>query len=244
MAWDSAEFHQCGRENVMVGTRAEALVRIQLALECKRVEEGRRLARIPCAEPDDIPRVYVVQHEAGCASYIRDDVPAPLYARLVVLPPAEVMHDYDLVTRLLAEDAPCEQVNRGKSYLFPDDFSFDDYPDVARLGPESRPVLEDFASALGMIVTRSPVFAILAAGRVVSMCVSARENDVAAEAWVDTRPAFRQRGFARQVTAAWGQDVARRGKIAFYSHLWENNASEAVARSLGLKQWKTEVAYS
>ena len=229
----------------MAGVRAEELVRIQLALECKAVEEGHRLVRIPCAEPDDIPRVYVVQHEDGRAAYVRHDVPAHIHARLIALPPEEVMRDHELVTRLLAEDAPCEQVNRGTSYVVPSHaFSSGDYPDVARLGLESRAVLEDFASVLGAIVTRSPVFAVLADGRVASMCVSARENDVAAEAWVETRPEFRQRGFARQVTAAWGHDVVRRGKIAFYSHLWENIASEAVARSLGLKPWKTEVAYS
>jgi hypothetical protein len=216
-----------------------------LALECKGVEAGQRLVRIPCAEPDDIPRVYAVQHEGGCAAYVRHDVPAPIYARLMALPPEEVLRDHELVARLLAEDAPCEQVTRGKSYLVPADaFSSSDYPDVARLGLESRAILEGFASGLSMIVARSPVFAILADGRVVSMCVSARENDVAAEAWVETRPAFRQRGFARQVTAAWGHDVVRRRKIAFYSHRWENMASAAVARSLGLKQWKTEVAYS
>ena len=64
------------------------------------------------------------------------------------------------------EDAPCEQVNRWTSYLFPDAFSPGDNPDVARLGPESRAALEDFASALGAFVTRSSVFAILAEGRV------------------------------------------------------------------------------
>jgi predicted GNAT family acetyltransferase len=76
------------------------------------------------------------------------------------------------------------------------------------------------------------------------MCVSSRENEVAAEAWVETRPEHRRRGLARQVTAAWGHDLRRRGKIPFYSHRLENSASQAVARSLGLRQWKTEVAYS
>jgi hypothetical protein len=223
---------------------AEELVRIQLTLECKGVVEGDRLVRIPCAEPDDIPRVFIAQYDGGCASYVRHDVPVRIYERLVALPPEEAMRDHEAVKRLLAEDVPCDEVSRGKSYLFPDTLSHRDYPDAVRLGPESRAVLEDFAQVLGKFVERSPVFAVLAGGRVASMCVSSRENAVAAEAWVETRPEFRRRGFAGQVTAAWGHELVRRGKIPFYSHRVENTASESVARSLGLGQWKTEVAYS
>jgi predicted GNAT family acetyltransferase len=88
-----------------------------------------------------------------------------------------------------------------------------------------------------------PVFAIVEDGRIVSSCLSARENDSAGEAWVRTLPAHRRRGYAREVTAAWGADLARQGKIAFYSHRVDNPASAAVARSLGLDAFTHDIGF-
>ncbi|HEX3721648.1 MAG TPA: GNAT family N-acetyltransferase [Nitrolancea sp.] len=72
-----------------------------------------------------------------------------------------------------------------------------------------------------------------------------QNEEVAAEAWssqcgaraeeveVETRPEFRRRGYARQVVAAWTHAVLTEGKIALYSHLTANDASRALAASVG-----------
>ncbi len=72
---------------------------------------------------------------------------------------------------------------------------------------------------------------------------SVRENETCAEAWVWTLPDFQRRGYARQVTSAWAQDLQVQGKLPFYSHKLSNVASAAVARSLGLIDVATAVAY-
>ena len=73
--------------------------------------------------------------------------------------------------------------------------------------------------------------------------VSSRENELAAEAWAQTSPAFRRLGYASQVTVACAHDLQKEGKIPFYSHGTENTVSEAVARRLGLIRFLDDVGY-
>jgi hypothetical protein len=63
---------------------------------------------------------------------------------------------------------------------------------------------------------------------------SVRESGRAAECAVETAEPHRQHGLARQVTAAWATSVLARGKVPFYSHRAGNDASRALAESLGL----------
>jgi predicted GNAT family acetyltransferase len=88
------------------------------------------------------------------------------------------------------------------------------------------------------------VYGIIVDDQIVASCGSVRENDKCAEAWVTTEPAFRGRGYARQVTAAWAHHLQKTGKIPFYSHAQENLASERVAHSLALLPFLTGWAYS
>jgi predicted GNAT family acetyltransferase len=51
---------------------------------------------------------------------------------------------------------------------------------------------------------------------------------------VDTLEAFRGRGYAPVVVAAWARSVRHSGRIPFCGTSWDNAASQAVARKLGL----------
>jgi predicted GNAT family acetyltransferase len=73
---------------------------------------------------------------------------------------------------------------------------------------------------------------------------SSRENESAAEAWVRTLPAYRRRGLARRVTAAWATHAWAQGKVPFYSHRMDNLASQRAARTLGLAPFIVDAAYS
>lgn len=82
---------------------------------------------------------------------------------------------------------------------------------------------------------RSPVMGVFKESHPVSVCFCARSSEVAAEAGVETADAFRGRGFAPRVTAAWALAIRASGRIPLYSTSWTNNASLAVARRLGLR---------
>ena len=72
-------------------------------------------------------------------------------------------------------------------------------------------------------------------GALVSACVSTRENESCGEAWVYTAPHYRQQGFAQKAVNAWARNLMSAGKVPFYSHKIENDASANLARKLGLQ---------
>lgn len=84
------------------------------------------------------------------------------------------------------------------------------------------------------IPTSSPIVALVEGGHAVSVCFCARRSDVAAEAGVETAVKFRGRGLAPRVAAAWSLAVRASGRVPLYSTSWDNEASLAVARKLGL----------
>ena len=72
--------------------------------------------------------------------------------------------------------------------------------------------------------------------RVVSICHTPRPlTPCGAEAGVWTDPAFRGRGLASAVAAAWAGILAPAGRHLFYSASADNVSSQAVARRLGLR---------
>ena len=79
-----------------------------------------------------------------------------------------------------------------------------------------------------------PLLAILQDGQPVSICFCARRRDTAAEAGVETAPAYRGKGFAARVTLAWARAIRDSGRIPLYSTSWTNHASLGVARKLKL----------
>lgn len=62
----------------------------------------------------------------------------------------------------------------------------------------------------------------------------ADDVDVAADAGLETAEAYRGRGFGAHVTAAWAAEIRASGRMPLYSTFWDNHASLAVARKLGL----------
>ena len=217
------------------------LLAIQLTLECIGVDEDGLLVRIPGPYPDGIPRFYAAEFMGGRAMYCSSEVPASLRRTLLALPFERARDDYGAVCRLLDQHALCEGVWAGASYTFPADFPSPDDATVVRLGASDHALIERFDSEL--LAFPPPVYALLVDGAIVATCVSSRENAHAGEAWVQTHPAYRQRGYGRRVTAAWGAGLVRQGKIAFYSHRVDNAGSAAIARSLGLIRYLSDVGY-
>ena len=80
------------------------------------------------------------------------------------------------------------------------------------------------------ISQHSPIFAVMDGGYPVSICFCARNTESSAEAGVETAGAFRGRGFAPFVTAAWVLAIRASERVPLYSTSWRN---KACWRSLG-----------
>jgi len=78
--------------------------------------------------------------------------------------------------------------------------------------------------------------------RIVSACVSTRENEKCGEAWVYTNPQYRHQGFAKKVVSTWARSLMDAGKVPFYSHKITNVASSSLARALGLQPVFEEIS--
>lgn len=146
------------------------------------------------------------------------------------------------VEAILAADTTCAERHIGKSYIFPDTLSPALYPDVARLSQIDPEIIRQFNPQLDP--RQKEIFRVLADGQIAATCESPREDASAGEAWVQTLEPYRRRGYARQATAAWAHGLQQHGKVPFYSHKWENFASQAMAHSLGLTQYIEDAGYA
>lgn len=103
------------------------------------------------------------------------------------------------------------------------------HPSLATLAPE--------------LAHRRPTFAVLRCSQAVSVCYSARASREAAEAGVETVPEYRGQGCAALAAESWADAIEASGRLAFYSTTWDNAASIALARKLGLGQY-AELAWA
>jgi RimJ/RimL family protein N-acetyltransferase len=141
---------------------------------------------------------------------------------------------------VLAAHAPVTAETGGPAYRFPE--SMRPATAAVRLTAANRDLVrESFPWLYDEVADWQPCFAAVADGAAVSVCFSARLSDLAAEAGVETLPAYRGRGHAVAVTAAWGGAISDAGRVPLYSTMWENFASRGVARRLGLVQFGADL---
>lgn len=106
------------------------------------------------------------------------------------------------------------------------------------------PKLDPRIQAFGFNGFSDYVYGIEQSGQVISACVSARENELCGEAWVQTRPSYQRQGLACKVVNAWAKSLMAMGKIPFYSHRADNEASAGLAKRLGLEPIFEEIKIS
>jgi len=217
------------------------IVQRNLAMDGLGITTDGLLTSLDESITDKMPHLLILIHEQGYSLFPRHNLPAHLRGALMKLSPELAFHDPGKIKAILAADAPCPEVWTGRSYTFPA-LRAEDYPSsVVRLSEAQRDLIVKYDPNLNP--SQVTVCAMLADGKIVSACVSSRENAIGAEAWVQTLPAYRRRGYARQVTTAWAFHLQQEGKIPFYSHHSDNLPSHALAHSLGLKWFMSDVAY-
>ncbi|HEX9036077.1 MAG TPA: GNAT family N-acetyltransferase [Ktedonobacterales bacterium] len=213
------------------------------------------LAPLPGEAPEESPRYYVARATWGLThTLISPDLPPTLREDLAALAPERALANPGAISRLFAQRHVVSlNVWLGRTARFPEDLDPALTAGVAALPSgidvygEAAPARRDTPSAPAAPLAApnfiSRQFAIIVDGLVVATCESSRESGVAAEAWVRTLAAYRGRGYATRVTAAWALDARQRGKEPFYSHHRENLASAGVARALRLIPFLEDVGY-
>lgn len=186
-------------------------------------------------DPRPGPLFSLIRTETSCAWAVRADVPE------------EHANELDILAR---QERPCSEfrvapehadryvslvggrIESGPAFTFPAHVS--QASDVVLV--EDLGLLEDNFRGwtADEIPGRSPVLAVMEGRHAISVCFCARRTDAAAEAGVETATAFRGRGLAGRVTAAWASAIRASGRFPIYSTSWANAASLAVARKTGL----------
>lgn len=217
------------------------LMQIQVSVLFQLNDQGRLLA-VNEPDPPAAPRLFVGRTRAGDVWWFRHDLPESVVHELETLLRAEPVATeltqrprcFDALRAVLGSDALQSEAQSGPAWRFSDELAESEH-DVVRITAENDAVVRDVFRILAEdLPWRQPCLAIVKDGRLASMCYSARNTTVAAEAGVDTLEEFRGRGYAAAVTTAWARAVRAEGRIPLYSTSWDNLASQSVARKLGL----------
>lgn len=135
---------------------------------------------------------------------------------------------------ILALDAPIQHTSVGLAFRFPHTLQSMTGARILR-SSEDADLLDPLLAAWAPDVRASaPLVAFVFDGRAVAVCGSVRITPRAHEAGVETAAPFRGRGYARAAVAAWSVAVRALDAEPLYSTTWQNTASRALARSLGL----------
>jgi RimJ/RimL family protein N-acetyltransferase len=188
------------------------------------------------------PRFFLGRTREGNLWRFRADLPHDLTQELEQLctdePVSAALEDsprhLKLYIELLEKHTPVNEVEIGPVYCFTE------YPvttaQVTTLTETNAEMLKNgFDDCVEELPDWQPFVALTEQGRVVSVCRSVRITPEAHEAGVETLPAFRGKGYAKEVTAEWARLVHSQGALPLYSTSWKNNASQSVAKKLNLR---------
>jgi RimJ/RimL family protein N-acetyltransferase len=186
------------------------------------------------------PRFFFGHTAVGVVRRYRRDVSESLRRALeaVHLEPHATTMDSPLdptpFERILSEDASIQHTSVGLAFRFPRALAslpttrtLRDPAEATLLHPLLAPWTPDIEAS-------APLVALILDGQAVAVCASVRITPPAHEAGVETAAPFRGRGYARAVVAAWSAAVRTLGAEPLYSTTWQNTASRALARALGL----------
>ena len=203
-------------------------------------EEGRLLQ---VNEPNgrQAPRFHLGRTSVGHVCRFRADLDAGLVETLTKTCRSEIVSDVlpqvpsnvEQYLRLLTASSRVKHQSAGPAYRFP--LELPETEGVIRVTAENAIVLAGHLEEwIDDPPTCQPMIGRVVAGHVVSLCASVRITPGIHEAGVETHPMFRGKGYAAEAVAAWAAAVRTERARPVYSTSWDNKASQAVARKLGL----------
>jgi RimJ/RimL family protein N-acetyltransferase len=205
------------------------------------------------AEPETAPRFFMGRTQTGNVWRFRHDLPEELVRSLELLCSAEPVaidlavppQNAAAIREVLDAHRPIQKEERGPAFWIPAGIPAP--PHVQIISAANAHLLEahfPWALASQTWDQNGPLAAAVVAGSAVSLCFCSRITDRAAEAGVETTPAFRGQGSGSAAVAGWAAAVRERGLLPLYSTTWENAASQGIARRLGMvcygEDWSIE----
>lgn len=213
---------------------------LQLRLEGKVVVDDDRLRQVEAVPGEEMPLMVIAQLAGGqVVAYYDESLSPDLYAELAEQIQKLTFPTIEPLLGVLKKRSIGFDMGHYKTYQFPVSVKAASQETVKCLS-RSDALVQRF----GFGTFAENVYAVERGGKIVSACVSTRENRQCAEAWVYTDEPCRRRGFAQQVVRAWAQAVLASGKVPFYSHQRENHASANLAKGMGLQPLFEEIAIS
>ena len=211
-----------------------------------RGDPDERLRIVNELDAPPAPRFFMGRTQMGNRWRFRYDLPVDVVQQLERLCQAEPVaadltslpRNYQTITAVLHEHAPIQNQYRGPAYWVPDTLQVP--ANVVLISETNAQLLQAGFSWLLPLPQQSvigPIAAAVAQGIAVAVCFCSRIPGQATEAGVETMDAFRGKGYATAAVAGWAAEVRRVGIIPLYSTSWENHASQAVARKLGMVRY-------
>ncbi len=196
------------------------LIRLQITLEYD-LDKAGRLVPFPGSSEQGLYIVY--RYAGGCTAFFDHRLPESLCEQLRGLGCEQTFEAPGNVQRVVQAYTSCRFEGRFVSEYLP-----------------QRPSAEQFP----LVSQQQGQFVVQVDGEPVCRAWSERGNAACAEVAVETHPAHRQHGYARQAVAAWAYDVIGSGRVALYSYKRDNEASRALAHNLGAAWYADVVCYS
>lgn len=215
---------------------ALAYLLLQMQLEGKGLVEGHTIKQVTVVPGEELPLILVAQlADQKLIAYYGESLSSDLQAQLSACISSIEFPAIDPILDVLKSHNIRSDTGHYKTYLFPSQISTN--PGVTCLSKHDRKV-----QAFGFDGFAEHVYAIERDGRIVSACVSVREDENCGEAWVYTDPDYRRKGLAKRVASAWAHSLMSIGKVPFYSHKIENISSASLAGALQLQPVFEEIS--
>lgn len=215
---------------------ALAYLLLQMELEGKGLVGEDTIRQVEIVPGEQLPFVLLAQlPDQKLAVYYSESLSSDLQAQISARILSTEFPEIGPILDLLASQNIQADTGHYKTYVFPPRTAKD--PEVT-CRYKSDPKIQAF----GFDGFAEHVYSIERAGKIVSACVSVREDKNCGEAWVYTDPKYRRSGLAKKVVSAWAYGLISIGKVPFYSHKADNAPSAALARALQLQPVFEEIS--
>jgi GNAT superfamily N-acetyltransferase len=215
---------------------AHACLLSQIELEGKGLIGEHTIKRVKNVPGEELPLVLLAQlADRELVAYYSESLSSDLQTELSACVSSVDFPEIDPILKVLESHDIQSETGHYKTYVFPPQTATD--PEVTCLSKH-----DPKTHAFGFDGFAEHIYAIEHNERIISACVSVREDNNCGEAWVYTDPEYRRNGLAKKVVSAWAHSLMSLGKVPFYSHKIDNATSAKLAEALQLQPVFEEIS--